>query len=188
MRSKAMKRIKGVVAISLLSLAVVAFTAPASYAKPSEFEIISKHLRANYKAKKVSIPFLLVARAAVKVVRPAGVKSFSVTMFQDLQFSMETIHGEMQSAMRNAFGPDWTPVFRVRSREGQQAYMYMKEDGKDIKVAVVTIDKQQAALIRAKFSPDKLAEFINDPKIFGISVGGGLNAQNNVTPPVQTGN
>ena len=177
--------------VAALVVTVFSFSAQASYAKPSEFEMISKHLRSHYKAKKVSIPFLWLARAAVKVVRPAGVKSFSATMFNDLQFSAETIHGEMQAAMRAAFGPEWTPVFRVRSRDGQQAYMYMKEDGKDIKVAVVTIDKGQAALIRAKFSPDKLAKFINDPKIFGISVGGGLNAENDAQPPnvkVQTGN
>ena len=48
--------------------------------------------------------------------------------------------------------------------------MYMREDGKNVKIALVTIDKQEAALIRATFSPEKLAEFINNPKIFGISL------------------
>ena len=176
-----MTRTRSILAISILLLAAVGFSASAAHAKPSEFEIISKHLRTQYKAKKVSIPFLWVARAAIKVVRPAGVKSFSITMFKDLQFSMETIDAEMQGAMRGAFGPEWNSVFRFRSRDGQQAYMYMKEDGKDVKVAVVTIDKQEAVLVRAKFSPEKLAEFMNDPKIFGISLGGGLNDQNKVS-------
>jgi hypothetical protein len=48
--------------------------------------------------------------------------------------------------------------------------MYMREAGKSVKIAVVTIDKQQAAVIRATFNPEKLADFINDPKIFGISL------------------
>src|SRR6185436_12050201 len=111
-----------------------------------------------------------VAKAAIWMVRPAGVKSFGVTLFKDLKFSMESIDSEMQAAMRNSFGPEWTSVFHVRSKDGQQAYMYMKEDGKNVKVAVVTIDKDQAALVRATFSPDKLAQFINDPKILGISL------------------
>ena len=48
--------------------------------------------------------------------------------------------------------------------------MYMREEGKSVKIAVVTIDKENAAVIRATFSPERLAEFINDPKIFGISL------------------
>ncbi len=111
-----------------------------------------------------------LARFAVSVVRPAGVKSFSVTLFEDLKFSRETLDREMQEALKNSFTPEWSSIFRVRSREGQQAYMYIRESGKSIKIALVTIDKNQAAIIRATFSPEKLGEFMNDPKIFGISL------------------
>ncbi len=48
--------------------------------------------------------------------------------------------------------------------------MYMREAGKSVKLAVVTIDKKQAAVVRATINPDKLAEFINNPKIFGITL------------------
>jgi hypothetical protein len=46
----------------------------------------------------------------------------------------------------------------------------MREAGNCVKLTLVTIDKEQAAVIRATFSPDRLADFINDPKIFGISL------------------
>ena len=144
----------------------------------NEYKAIVSHLKTKYRAKKVKIPFLWLARFAVRVVRPAGVKSFSVTMFQDLQFARESLDAEMRGAMSNSLGAEWSPVFRVRSREGQQAYMYMREAGDAVKLMLVTIDKNQAAVIRAKFSPEKLAEFINDPKIFGISLG-----ENQQTPP-----
>ena len=143
---------------------------PAS-AKPGEHEAIAKHLKAKYAAKKVSIPFMWLARAAVKVVRPAGVKSFNVTIFEDLKFSRETLDKEMRAAMRSSFGPEWSSILNVRSRDGEQVYMYMKEDGKNIKIALVTVDGDDAAVIRATFSPEKLVEFMNDPKIFGISLG-----------------
>jgi hypothetical protein len=138
--------------------------------KPSEYKSIVRHLKTKYRAKKVKIPFMFLARFAVNVVRPAGVKSFSVTLFEDLKFSRETVDKEMQSVLRNSFDAEWSPILRARSAEGQQAYMYMREDGKNVKVAVVTIDKQNAAVIRATFSPDRLAEFLNDPKVFGISL------------------
>ncbi len=149
---------------------VCCFAAPTANAKPNEYKEIVKHLKTKYKAKKVKIPFLFLARFAVSVVRPAGVKSFSITLFEDLKFSRETLDAEMQAAMRTSFGAPWSPILRVRSRAGEQVYMYMREAGSSVKIAVVTIDRQQAAIIRATFSPEKLAEFINDPKIFGISL------------------
>lgn len=164
-----MKR-KTVVALTFLLL-VFTFAAPSANAKGGgEYKAIVKHLKTKYQAKKVKIPFLWLARFAVSVVRPAGVKSFSITIFEDLKFSKETLDAEMQSVMRNSFSADWSPILRVRSRTGEQVYMYMREAGNSVKIAVVTIDKQQAAIIRATFNPEKLAEFINDPKIFGISL------------------
>jgi hypothetical protein len=93
-----------------------------------------------------------------------------VTLFKDLRISRGDLDREMQSAMRNSFGPEWSPIFRVRSQTTQQAYMYIREDGKNVRVALLTVDKEQAAIIRATFSPEKLVEFINDPKIMGISL------------------
>ena len=156
--------------LSALSIFVLGGYLPAE-AKPSEYSQIVRHLKTKYRAKKVKIPFLFLARFAVGVVRPAGVKSFGVTMFKDLKFASESLDAEMQAAMRGSFGPEWSPAFRVRSREGQQAYMYMREDGRNVRIALVTIDKEQAAIIRAVFSPDRLSDFINDPKVLGIRLG-----------------
>lgn len=160
---------KSLISLSFLLL-VFSFTAPSVHAKGGEYEAIVKHLKTKYQAKKVKIPFMWLARFAVSVVRPAGVKSFSVTMFEDLKFSRDTLDREMQTAMRTSFDKDWSPILRVRSRDGEQVYMYMRETGKSVKIALVTIDKEQASVIRATFNPDKLAEFIDNPKIFGISL------------------
>ena len=164
---------KILVAMTFLLLMVFTFAVSTAEAKTggNEYKLIVNHLKTKYKAKKVKIPFIWLARAAVSIVRPAGIKSFSVTIFEDLKFSRETLDEEMQSAMRNSFGSaEWTSILRVRSRTGEQVYMYMRESGKSVKLAVVTIDKEQAAVIRATVSPEKLAEFINDPKVFGISL------------------
>ena len=161
---------KKLILLFALSVFVLGGTLPIE-AKPSEYSQIVRHLKTKYRAKKISIPFLFLARFAVGVVRPAGVKSFGVTLFKDLKFSYDSLDREMQAAMRDSFGPEWSPAFRIRSREGQQAYMYMREDGKNVRIALVTIDKEQAAIIRAVFSPERLADFMNDPKILGIRLG-----------------
>jgi hypothetical protein len=164
-----LKRKKFLIGLALLFF-VFSFSAVGVNAKSDESKQIAKHLKSKYKAKKVKIPFMWLAKFAVKAVRPAGVKSFSVTLYEDLQFSKETVDVEMQKAMRNSLGAEWSPIIHIRSREGQQVYMYMREDGKNVRMMLVTIEKNQAAVIRAKFNPEKLAEFINDPKIFGISL------------------
>jgi hypothetical protein len=161
-----------IITVCLICLFAFTYAAPVSTAAGSgEYDAIVSHLKSKYRAKKVHIPLMWLARFAVRMARPAGVKSFNVTLFEDLKFSSETLDREMQDAMKRSFGPEWTSVFRVRSTDGQQAYMYMREDGKNVKIALVTIDKEEAAVIRATFSPERLAEFINDPKIFGISLG-----------------
>ena len=160
---------KKLLAVAALSLFVLFASTPAQ-AKPSEYDSIVRHLKTKYKAKKINIPFMWLARFAVSVSRPAGVKSFSVTLFKDLQFSFSELDKEMQAAMRDSFGPEWISAIRVRTRNGKQVYMYMREERNVVKVALVTIDKQEAAIIRATFSPDRLAEFINNPKILGIDL------------------
>lgn len=178
-----MRTRKNLLAASFVLLSLLAFTAVSAEAKPNEFDRISKHLKTNYKAKKVSFGFMWLARAAVKIVKPAGVKSFNLTLYKDLQFSRDNLDLEMQQAMRDSFGPEWLSVLRVRTNQGgDQVYMYMREDGKNVKIALVIVNQENAAVIRATFSPEKLADFINDPKIFGISLKDSEISSNHKSP------
>lgn len=176
-------RKKILIAMTFTLLLVFTFNAPAANAKGKEYKQIVRHLKTKYQAKKVKIPFIWLARFAVSVVRPAGVKSFSITVFENVKFTRETLDAEMQSAMRNSFTKDWSSILRLRSREGQQAYMYMREDGKNVRITLVTIDKEQAAIIRATFSPDKLADFVENPKVFGVSLNDKQAAENRNEKP-----
>src|SRR4051812_48363808 len=106
---------KQILAVTVFLFLAFTLTAPQANAKGNEYEQIVKHLKTKYRAKKVKIPFMFLARFAVSMVRPAGVKSFSITLFEDLKFSKETLDQEMQAAMRDSFGEDWLPILRIRS-------------------------------------------------------------------------
>ena len=55
----------------LLMLCVFAFPTPAAGpAKTSEYKSIVRHLKTKYRAKKVKIPMMWLARFAVSVVKP----------------------------------------------------------------------------------------------------------------------
>jgi hypothetical protein len=164
------RRKKNLILLAFL-FAVFALSVPTANADEKGYKAVVNHLKTKYRAKKVRIPLMWLARLAARIVRPAGVKSFSLTIFEDLRFSRATLDEEMQAALRDSLNEEWTSILRVRSREGDQVYMYMREAGENVKIFLVTINKEGAVVIRAKFNPEKLAEFINNPKIFGISLG-----------------
>ena len=91
--------------LTAFALAAIVFTFAALpvNANDKEYDAVVRHLKTKYKAKKVKIPFMWLARAAVKVARPAGVKSFNLTVFEHLNFSRATLDAEMQSALPKFF-------------------------------------------------------------------------------------
>src|SRR5918911_5061613 len=135
-----------------------------------EFDAITKHLKQHYNARRISIPFLGLANFFVRIVRPAGVKSFKVAIFEDLNFAPDKTDTGLGLVMRNALSPEWQPLLRTRSRDGEQVYVYAREAGENIKLMVVTIDRTDVVVARVKLSPKKLSEFLNNPKILGISI------------------
>jgi hypothetical protein len=142
----------------------------ATRASDPEFDAITKHLKLFYQAKRVSIPFLGLANFFVKIVRPAGVKSFKVAIFEDLNFTAGKSDVELSSVLRSALSAEWQPLVRVRSGDGERVYVYAREAGENIKLMVLTIDRSDAVVARVKLSPKRLSEFLHNPKILGISL------------------
>lgn len=157
--------------VALVITATILVSIPqTARADDPEFDAITKHLKLRYNAKRISIPFLGLARFFVRIVRPAGVKSFKVAIFENLNFAEGQTDTGLGLVMRNALSPEWQPLARVRSRDGEQVYVYAREAGENIKLMVVTIDRTDAVVARVKLSPKKLSEFLSNPKILGISV------------------
>ena len=154
----------------IITAALVSATAPAARADDPEFDTITSHLKSQFNARRVSIPFLGLANFFVKIVRPAGVKSVKVAIFEDLNFAQGQSAAAFNAVMRSALSPEWKPLMRARSRDGEQLYVYAREAGENIKLLVVTIDQTDAVVARVKLSPKRLAEFLRDPKILGISI------------------
>ena len=159
----------------LLLLFVFGFAAaPPARADEPEFDALANYIKQNYQGKKVSIPFLGLGRFFVKIIRPAGVKSFKLAIFENVRLN----HTEAATAathplnlmMRQVLDPAWQPLVRVRNRDGQQMYVYAREAGKDIKLLIASIDNEEAFVVRLKFSPESLAKWMQDPQIMGISL------------------
>jgi hypothetical protein len=157
--------------IYVLALAVaLSFNYTTASAKDAPFDAIARHLKSQYKAKRRKIPLMGLANFAVKIIRPAGIKSIKVAIFQELDHAPAAGDNELNAIMRNALSPDWRPLVRARSREGEQLYVYATDEGKSVKLMVVTIDRDEALVARVKVNPDKLKAFLENPRILGISL------------------
>lgn len=139
-------------------------------AKDPAFDAITRHLKSQYKAKKRGIPFMGLARFAVKIIHPAGVNSIKVAIFEELNHTPAAGNNELSAIMRNSLGPEWQPLVRMRSRDGEQMYVYAADEGKNINMLVLTIDGTEAVVARVKLNPERLKSFIENPRILGISL------------------
>lgn len=158
-----------VILIVLLSLA----GSPA-FAGDKSFSTVVNHMKSNYNGKQQSFfGMMMFARMAVKMIKPAGVKNFKVVYIRELDYTRGPQPGksEFHTSIRSKIDPEWSPLVQFSSpREKQWTYVYALHEKEDIKVLVVTVQRAEAIVVQAKFSPEKLIEFMNDPKIMGISL------------------
>ena len=162
--------------ITRLSITVIMLTlAPAAaLAGDESFSSVVKHIKSNYHGKQQGFfGAMMVARFAVKMIKPAGVKNFKLVYLKDLDYSEapSPTTGRFHSFIQSKIDPRWTPLVEYSSpRERQWTYVYITRENDDVKVLVVTLQKQDAVVLQTKFSPAKLVEFMNNPQIMGISL------------------
>lgn len=169
----------------LLIVAVLISVSPVAASAGSDndrsFSSVVKHMKSNYRARQQGfLGFVSFARFLVKVIRPAGVKNFKVTLLTDLDYSAaarpET--PEFHVAIQDKIQSMWAPLVRFSSpREKRWTYVYVTPEKKDVKILAVAVQEKQAVVFQMKFSPEKLGAFISDPKIMGISFKDDKHAQ-----------
>jgi hypothetical protein len=171
--------------LTLLSITLVLVTlAPAaSFAGDESFSSVVKHIKSNYHAKQQGFfGAMMLARFAVKVIKPAGVKNFKAVFLRDLNYAEgpSPRSGQFHSFIQSKIDPRWTPLVQYSStREKQWSYVYVTYEKDHVKLLVVTLQKQDAVVLQTKFSPDKLVEFMNNPQIMGISLNGDNRSRDN---------
>jgi len=157
--------------ITIIALLLLSIGPVTARADDREFETIVSHLKARYHAKRQRIPFLGLANFALKIVHPAGVKSVKVAVFEDLHCPDDLAREELSTVIRNALSPDWLPIVRIISRrDGEQTYIYAREEGKTMRLMVVTLQATAATVAKIKLNPEATAKFVQNPQIMGISL------------------
>ena len=170
---------------------LLALFAGAALAEDKSYSQVVKHIKSSYRAKQQGFfGAMMLARFAVKLVQPAGVKNFKMTLLRELNYSEgpSPESKEFHTYLRSKIGPNWTPLISYSApRERQWTYVFSTQEKEDIKLLVVTVQKQDAVVVQTKFSPAKLAEFMNNPQLMGISLGDDNGRRQRQSSPVTTG-
>lgn len=159
-----------------LILSLVMLSVSATAFAGDDFGDITKQIEKHYNTKKKKIPFLGLAGFFVKVVRPAGMKNFKLAIYEDQDFTRGRQDIEFDRSFQKSMNKKWKPMVKSNSRSSSaRTYLYTHQSGKDIELLSITFTNRQAIVAQAKVNPDALIKFMENPEIFGISLGNGVN-------------
>lgn len=172
-----MAQYKKLLAQFVIALVLVVMTSATIFADKKEdrsYSTVIKYMKSNYKARgQGAFGFVTLARFVVKVIQPAGVKNFKISMLRDLQFTSKRVDDDLGTFVRNNVHSDWQPLTQVLSRkENQYVYVYFMPENEHAKFLIIAVQNQEAFVIQFKFEPERLAKFLENPEILGISLTG----------------
>src|SRR5258706_2677042 len=100
-----------------------------------DFGMIVGKIEKHYHAKKKKIPFLGLARFAVGIVHPAGLKSVKFAMFEDQNFTPGERDSAFEQAVKDSLNSKWKPMVRSVDRiSGNRSFLYSHDSGNDIEL------------------------------------------------------
>lgn len=110
---------------------------------------------------RIWIPFLGVARLAVRLVAPEGIHDFQLVTFKGAD---NVDPKELQRILRAKIGPGFSPLVQVWSRKSSEwSFIYARPaaDGR-IELVVLAHDDEDTVLVRVDVDAVKLARELND--------------------------
>lgn len=164
---------KNSAATAILALAGLVLILPAaSPAKDRQFSAIVHRIQTHY--QKRPMRFMGLFCFVANRVRPAGIKNIKLAIFEDLDASRHPAGADLDSFMRGVAGPEFQPFVRVRSRrDGEQTFVYGRELGQDFELLVVSLEHNEACVVKLRVNPEEMSKWIDDPPGMSKNSAGG---------------
>lgn len=155
--------------------------APGTAAKGDEFGDVVKAIERFYRVKHKGIPFL--AKAGIKTAtvaariaggtkrRIAEVGSLKVAYFENQQFRSTDGFNSFKTTMNTLLAQSWSPLIQtVAPKEGEQTYIYLREQGPRYNVLVINLGQSEGSVIQVTLSPQALAALMKNPDEMGQTI------------------
>jgi hypothetical protein len=132
-----------------------------AHAADREFSEVVRVISDECHARPTRIPLFGMVNAFAAVVHPAGAKHVDLAVFENLGSDDRPRAGTIQRAV----GASWTPFIHVRSdRDQETVYVYMRQAGRDWKLLLVSLERNEATVVQLLLDADGLARWIADPE------------------------
>jgi hypothetical protein len=147
---------KRIIALALFALAALPLRA--------DFNAVVREVSASQGLRRVTIPFLGVARFVVWIVHPEGVHDFQVATFEGRGDDVDG-RGIGELLAKNA-GAGFRPIVRVVSshRGGEWTFIYARPSGDEFEVMLATHDHSETTVVRAVVDVDRLQRAVNESR------------------------
>ena len=144
----------------IVAVLVVAFALPLH----AGFGDVARALDRQKGVSRIWIPFLGIARAAVRVVEPKGVHDFQLVTFRG---GSNLDGAAVQQIVRKHAGRGYLPLVQAWSRKkGEWSFVYARpsQDGKRIELMVVAHDASETVLVRVDIDAEVVARELGEPR------------------------
>lgn len=133
-----------------------------------DFGRIVEHIEARYHVHRQHRFALGFAGMVVKFCHVSGVRDFKAAVFDDQRFLETATDTKFDEIVQSATHSGYQPLVQSYSRRsGEHTFIYARGDGKNLKLLIVNLEPNEAAVIQLTLDPDKLSEVLNDPHQFG---------------------
>src|SRR5580692_12336393 len=111
-----------------------------------EFTEVVHVISDEFHTRPMSIPMFGLVNIFTAAVHPAGTRHIDLAIFEHLD-SHDRDGRNLSESILNAVGRSWRPFVQVRSRRDgheENVFVYMRQEGKDWKLLVTAIQRDEA--------------------------------------------
>jgi hypothetical protein len=151
---------------SLPIIAACVMGACAVQAADREFTEVVRAISDEFHTRPTSIPFFGLVNVFTAAVRPAGTRHIDLAVFEHLGSHGREGRNLTQSIL-TAVGRSWRPFVEVRSRRNgyeETVLVYMRQEGKDWKLLITAVERDEATVVQLLLNPDALARWMESPE------------------------
>ena len=145
------KRVAAAVLLTLVTLPLHA-----------DFASIARAIDAQHGVKRVWIPFLGIARVAVRVIAPEGIHDFQLATFEGADGLDPR---ELHDILRTKVGKGFVPLVQVWSRKSNEwSFIYARPSGRGDRLELVILahDDSDTVLVRVDVDANLIARELKD--------------------------